>query len=206
MPYTPSSDTNSTPKDYLNLAQTMLFNGEDPYNVFGGLTMDDDFPSNLNTFQPGDLPLQHWRAAPPLQPEFSAGPFTATSSTAFGKSTENSVTTAAVSSGLDSIPLEWTMTSSSDSLFHSMGVEELNGLNMSSLPTDFFLGPADLTDLPSYWSSFAPDVSVTVGRQAPSYAAVCPDHAENIMPVPSDDTMGLDDSVHALQSEDFHLL
>ncbi|KAH3503009.1 hypothetical protein KXV55_005661, partial [Aspergillus fumigatus] len=125
---------------------------------------------------PDDHSLQQWREALPLQPDFSAftGPFTATSSATWGNSTENFVTTVAAPSGLDSIPFEWTMTSSSDSLFPSMAVEEPNGSNMFSLPTDFFWGPAGLTDLPFDWTSFAPGVSVTVGTQAPSYTTVCP--------------------------------
>ncbi|KAF4154935.1 hypothetical protein CNMCM6069_008607 [Aspergillus lentulus] len=193
MPCTPSSYTNSTPKDYLNLAQTMPSNGEDAQIVFGGSTMDDDFPSNLNTFQPGDHPLQHWTAASPLQPDFSAfiGPVTATSSTSWGNSNENFLTTVAAPSGLDSIPLEWTMTSRSDSSFPNMAFEEPNGSTMFSLPTDSFSGTAGLTDLPFDWTSFAPGGSVTVGSQAPSYTTVCPDHAETIRPVPSsDDTLG----------------
>lgn len=208
MPCTPSSYTNSTPKDYLNLAQTMPSNGEDAQIVFGGSTMDDDFPSNLNTFQPGDHPLQHWRAASPLQPDFSAfiGPVTATSSTSWGNSNENFLTTVAAPSGLDSIPLEWTMTSRSDSSFPNMAFEEPNGSTMFSLPTDSFSGTAGLTDLPFDWTSFAPGGSVTVGSQAPSYTTVCPDHAETIRPVPSsDDTLGLNDSVHSLHTEGFPL-
>ncbi|BDD64265.1 hypothetical protein MAP00_009101 [Monascus purpureus] len=177
----------------------MPSNGEDGHSVFGGSTMDDDLPSNLKTFQPNDHPLQHWRAA-------SSRPFTGTSSTPVGNSNENLVTTVAAPSGLDSIPLEWTMTSSSDSLFPSVAVEELDGSNMFPLPIDFFLGPAGHIDPPSYWTSFAPHVSATDGIQGPSYATVCPDHAENMMPIPSsDNTMGLNDTVHALHSEDFHL-